>query len=217
MFSGVNLDSYFAVQQDLDALIERSAGKMVRITSALGTDVSFVMAKPRGTKPRHANQPGMYLIPGSSTFPPEMESVRGKIVVETVFHEFYTPLQRPISLDVDGRIRSVSGGGTDRAILDRALRRAGGGDYGYVIHFTHGLHPAARFTGTCFVEDMRVVGSDAVGLGLPWWVPGGGENHPDAVMSMQSVWIDGRQIVADGALLPAAGIAGAATLAAKYV
>jgi len=70
-----------------------------------------------------------------------------------------------------------------------------------VIHFTHGLHPAARFTGNCFVEDMRVVGSDAVGLGLPWWQPGGGENHPDAVLSMQSLWLAGSQVVADGAIV----------------
>src|SRR6185295_9815709 len=97
--------------------------------------------------------------------------------------------------------------------LERALRRAGGGEYGYVIHFTHGLHPRARFTGRCFVEDMRVPGSNAVGLGLPWWQPGGGENHPDAVLSMQSVWIADRQVVADGALVaPAALAAEAAAL-----
>jgi hypothetical protein len=133
-----------------------------------------------------------------------MESVRGRIVVETVFHEYYTRLKAPIAIEVNGRIHGLSGGGSDRAVLERALIRAGGGQYGYVIHFTHGLHPAARFTGGCFVEDMRVVGCDAVGLGLPWWVPGGGENHPDAVMSMQSIWLDGVPVVENGRILEAA-------------
>ena len=134
---------------------------------------------------------------------PKVESVKGRIVVETVFHEFYTKLAAPIVLDVDGRIRGVSGGGTERALLETALRRAGGGEYGYVIHFTHGLHPAARFTGRSFVEDMRVPGCDAVGLGLPWWLPGGGENHPDAVLSMQSVSIDNEPIIVDGRIVAA--------------
>ena len=91
--------------------------------------------------------------------------------------------------------------------MDRALRRAGGGEYGYVIHFTHGIHPAARLTGRSFIEDMRVTGNNAVGLGLPWWVPGGGENHPDAILSEQSIWIDGEKLVEDGAFVAPALLA----------
>ena len=41
----------------------------------------------------------------------------------------------------------------------------------------------------------------AAGLGLPWWVPGGGENHPDAVVTEQSIWIDGAPVVADGSFV----------------
>ena len=218
MFGRVDLDNHYAVAGALDGLIAESAGKTVRITTPLGTDVSFTLAGSRPGKPRRVSAPGLYMIPGASTFAPEIESVRGCIVVETVFHEFYTRLAEPIRLEVDGRIRAVSGGGPERLVLERALRRAGGGDYGYVIHFTHGTHPAARFTGRCFVEDMRVPGCDAVGLGLPWWVPGGGENHPDAVMSMQSIWLGNEQIVADGALIAPAGIAtAAAALRPRFV
>jgi leucyl aminopeptidase (aminopeptidase T) len=207
LFGRVDLDRYFDVQAGFDALVADALGQEVRITTPRGTDVRFTMAKPGIAKPRRAQQPGLYLIPGAVTMTPEIESVRGRIVLESVFHEFYTRLDEPISLEVDGRIRGVTGGGAERATLERALRRAGGGEYGYVIHFTHGLHPAARFTGRCFVEDMRAVGSDAVGLGLPWWQPGGGENHPDGVVSMQSVWLGGIQIVADGAIVAPAGLA----------
>jgi 2,5-dihydroxypyridine 5,6-dioxygenase len=203
LFAGVDLDRYFDVLAGFDALFWGAVGQTARVTTPRGTDVSFTLAQPGLVKPRRAQAPGLYLIPGAATLTPEIETVRGRIVLETVFHEFYTRLDAPIVLEVDGRIRSVTGGGAERATLERALRRAGGGggEYGYVIHFTHGLHPAARFTGRCFVEDMRVKGSDAVGLGLPWWQDGGGENHPDAVLSMQSLWIAGSQIVADGAIV----------------
>ena len=207
LFGGVDLDRYFDVQAGLDALVADAVGETARITTPHGTDVSFTIAKPALVKPRRAQAPGLYLIPGAATLTPEIDTVRGRIMLECVFHEYYTRLAEPIALEVDGRIRTVAGGGAERAILERALRRAGGGEYGYVIHFTHGLHPAARFTGRCFVEDMRVPGSDAVGLGLPWWQPDGGENHPDGVLSMQSLWIAGTRIVADGAIAAPRGLA----------
>ena len=65
----------------------------------------------------------------------------------------------------------------------------------------HGFHPAARFTGTCFLEDIRARGNNAIGLGIPWWEPGGGENHPDGVVLMHSLWIDDTQLVRDGVLV----------------
>ena len=209
-FGGVDPDAHHAVTGPLDTLIAEARGQEVRITTPLGTDVRFILGASRPAKPRHVQGPGMFLIPGACTLTPEVESVRGHIVVETVFHEYYTPLRDPIRLDVEGRIRAVQGGGPERRVLERALRRAGGGDYGYIIHFTHGTHPAARFTGRCFVEDMRAIGCDAVGMGLPWWVPGGGENHPDAVMSMQSMWIGGEMVARDGALVGPAPLAAAA-------
>lgn len=48
---------------------------------------------------------------------------------------------------------------------------------------------------------MRAIGNNGVGLGIPFWLPGSGENHPDAVLCEQSLWIDGRKIVEDGILV----------------
>lgn len=204
LFGRHALDTYFPLQSALDSKLAAAVGSEVRITTPLGTDVRFKLGKPHSTRPRRAEKPGMYTIPGSCSLNPEIESVQGRIVVETVFHEYYTPLKEPIVLDVEGRIRGLSGGGAERDVLDRALLRAGGGQYGYIIHFTQGIHPGARFTGQCFVDDMRVPGCDAVGMGLPWWVPGGGENHPDAVMGQQSVWLNGKLIVERGRVVEAA-------------
>jgi len=45
-----------------------------------------------------------------------------------------------------------------------------------------------------------VPGSNAIGMGLPWWEPGGGGHHPDGIVLDQSLWIGDRQIV-DGGIL----------------
>jgi len=104
----------------------------------------------------------------------------------------------------------LSGGGPERKVMDRALRRAGGGEYGHIVHFTCGYHPSARLTGKSFIEDQRVIGCNAVGFGLPQWVEGGGENHPDCVMSQQSFWIEDQKIVDAGVIVAPPDLAQAA-------
>ena len=201
LFGKVDLDKPYAVQKAFDEIVHGAVGRTVRITNELGSDVSFSLAKPAYTKPRRATEPGMYVVPGACTMFPDLETVRGRINVSSTFHEYYTALRTPLGFDVDGRIRAVEGGGGERPIMERALRRAAGGQYGYVIHFTHGIHPSARVTGKSFIEDMRATGNDAVGFGIPWWLPGGGENHPDCILTMQSLWIDGVQVAERGKLV----------------
>ncbi|MFO0996185.1 MAG: hypothetical protein U1F33_05835 [Alphaproteobacteria bacterium] len=201
LYGKIDFDRLFDVQSAIDRFFADSEGKTCRVTSPLGTDFTFSIGKPATQKTRFANQPGSQTVPGSAIMFPEPESVRGTVVLEATFHEYYTHLSSPITLNVDGKIQGVKNGGAEARVLDRALRRAGSGSYGYLIHFTYGFHPAAMFTGRSFIEDIRVVGHNAIGLGLPWWVPGGGENHPDGVVTNQSMWIDETQVVADGAFV----------------
>ncbi len=201
LFGAVDLDVYYAVHKAFDEITAGAIGRTIRITDRRGSDVSFTLAKPGFAKPRRAERPGLYFVPGSCTMFPEPESVRGVLHVVAGFHEHYTRFFEPATLVIDGRIRDVTGGGSDRGVLQRALRRAAGGDYGHVIHFTHGIHPAARVTGESFIEDMRAIGNDAVGLGIPFWLPGGGENHPDVILAEQSLWIDGQKVAEDGVLV----------------
>lgn len=201
LFGKVDLDLYYEVHSGFDKLTNAAIGKTIRLTNSAGSDVSFTLAKPGFAKPRRAIAPGTYFVPGSCTMFPEPESVKGTLNLFAVFHEYFRHLDAPIVMRVDGRIRELSGGGNDRSVLDRALRRASGGDYGHVIHFTHGIHPTARVTGNSFIEDMRATGNNAVGMGIPFWLPGGGENHPDAIITLQSIWIDGTKIAEDGRLV----------------
>lgn len=216
LFGGVELDDYQRAFDVFSDVLTTREGAEIRITDALGTDVTFKLGKSPYTKPRRATKPGTYLVPGSCTMFPQIESVRGVIKTEAGFHEYFTPFSHPLVIEVDGRIGKVTGGGSDRLVMDRALRRAGAGEYGYVIHFTFAMHPAARRTGRSFIEDSRVVGMNAVGLGLPWWEPGGGENHPDIVIGEQSIWVEGELVIDAGvAVSPAKLVKASAFLRTK--
>ena len=198
LYGTAELDVLFDVQTRFDALIAQNQGAECRVTSASGTDISFRLGKPSGKKARHANTPGTSTVMGSCIFYPEPDSVRGVIALDAIFHEYYAVIDTPIRLNVEGEIREVEHARDHAAVTERSLRRAGNGRYGRVIHLTCGFHPAARFTGQSFIEDIRSVGANAIGLGVPWWEPGGGENHPDGVVTQQSLWIAGEQIVKDG-------------------
>ena len=198
MFGSVDLDAYFSVLQALQGFIGDSVGKRARITCPLGTDIEFVLDKVGIPKPRHADKPGMYLVPGSCGLFPVLESVKGTMVFTAIFHEYFCKLEEPLVVTVDDKVREVKGPTNHRLTLERALRRAGNGEFGNIIHFTYAMNPGARETAQGFIEGSRVMGSNAVGMGLPWWVPGGGENHPDGVLSSQSIWIDGQQIIDQG-------------------
>ena len=199
LFGRADLDLMFDVHETFNALL--TPGKECRIANDAGTDITFKLTAPPFPKPRQADKAGLYLVPGNVPMWPDCDSVKGTIVISAAFHEYYTVLPTPIALTIDGQIREVTGGDNERRVLDRALKRAGGGIYGQVIHFSYGYHPGARFTGCCFVEDTRTAGNNACGLGLPFWQPGGGENHPDGVIKMQSIWVDGEQLVDDGAMV----------------
>jgi 2,5-dihydroxypyridine 5,6-dioxygenase len=201
IWGGTDFDKLFAVQSALDDLFVASTGKTARVTTSRGTDVTFTLAKPTTRKLRHTNVPGSYSPPGSAVIYPEPDSVKGVVFIEAVFHEYYMLLPKNIGIHVDGPIQRLEGEGVDVRLFERALLRASGGDYGKIIHFSHGFHPAARVSGRSFVESIRSSGSDAVGFGKPWWEEGGGENHPDGVITSHSLWIDGEPIVKDGVIV----------------
>lgn len=209
LFGMIDLDQYFEARFAFDAVFGPAVGKTCRVTSPIGTDVSFKLAKSQlnQSKPRHASSPGMYLCPGSCSIAPDIDTVKGKIVIDRAFHEFYELTSSPVTLTVDGKITTIAGGGPSRQPLERSVLKAGGGEYGSIIHFTHGLHPAARLTGKSFIEDMRTIGSNAIGLGKPWWEPGGGESHPDAILTEHSVWIENQQIIDRGIIVSPHGLA----------
>lgn len=201
LFATVALDTLFTVQTAFDALVAKGQGARCRVTAPNGTDIGFRLGKPATRKQRHANVPGTSTVMGSCIFYPDPRSVQGVIALDAVFHEYYVALQEPIRLHIDGDIQRLEHAKDHEIVMERSLRRAGNGGYGRVIHLTCGFHPAARFTGRSFIEDIRVIGANAIGLGVPWWEPGGGENHPDGVVTRQSLWLEDEPIVTDGRIV----------------
>lgn len=177
-----------------------AAGQKARFTCPKGTDVTLTLDKMKVIRQRVCQNPGMHTVPGTQSFYPVMESVKGKIVIQALFDEYYRSLREPITIEVDGKIRNFTGGATeDRPSFGRALRRASGdGGLGFFVHFTLGFHPGTKLTQRQFIEDIRIPGSNAIGMGLPWWEPGGGENHPDGIVLDQSLWVGDIQLVRDG-------------------
>ena len=181
LFGQIDLDAWFAAYQIFEATLSQPKGKRIRVTDPLGSDVSFTLAELGSEKPRRAEKPGSYTVPGGCGMYPEIESVKGIIVTAVGFHEHFIPFESPVRLDVEGKIRQVSGAGIERLTLDRALKRAGGGEYGHVIHFTYGMHPCARRTGLSFIEEIRVIGNNAVGTGRRRESP---RHHPERTIDM---------------------------------
>lgn len=200
LYGDTDLDLYFAAQAEFDKVFGRE-GARCRITCPLGTDITFELAKSAFSKPRRALEPGMYTILGACSVGADTKSIKGRIVLSAVFHQVYERLPQPVSVEVDGTIKGISGSGATAIKFERAVQRASAGSQGKIIHFTNGLHPTALITGRCFNEDMRALGNNAVGFGLPWWEPGGGENHPDGVIFGQSIWIEGEPIVQNGRIV----------------
>lgn len=209
LYGGVDFDALIDYQLGVVDFLDAQAGKEARFTCPMGTDLSFVLDKVKLKRERVARTPGMHTVPGAQSLYPVLSSVRGNVVLQALFDDHYRRLRRPITVTVDGRIEGFAGSAAeDGPGLERALRRAAGGDaYGQLIHFTFGFHPAARLTGTQFIEDIRSYGTNAIGMGLPWWEPGGGENHPDGVVFDQSLWIDGCPIVDAGRIVGPAHLA----------
>src|SRR5260370_31567721 len=114
-----------------------AAGQRVRFTCPKGTDVTLTLDKLKMIRQRVCQSPGMHTVPGTQSFYPIMDSVKGKIVIQALFDEYYRKLRKPITIEVDGKIVNFTGGATeDRPSFGRALRRASGaGDYGYFVHF----------------------------------------------------------------------------------
>jgi hypothetical protein len=199
LYGGVDYEALIDFNLAFMEYVREAAGQEARFTCPLGSDVRFTLDEVKLVRPRVRSMPGMETVPGTQSLYPVMDTVRGRIVIQALFDEDYRRLRVPITIHADGSIQALEGGGADdRLSFERALRRASGeGRYGYFVHFTFGFHPATRLTGEQFIEDIRIPGSNAIGMGLPWWEKGGGENHPDGIVFDQSLWIAG-ECVAEG-------------------
>jgi len=175
-------------------------GKMCKITSDAGTNVSFelsgmtrvVWGEP---KPR----PIFHMVPsGEAMNSPILDSVNGAVVVDGV-QEGVIPLRWPYDYPIrydlkDGRITRVYGG-TAARIFRKLIFEVGDDGARYLGEFAVGTNPEALTTGS-LQEDKHV-------LGTVHFSPGEGRLnksilHLDGVQLKPTVEIDGRTIIDKG-------------------
>lgn len=200
LYGSVDFDALIDFNIAFMEFVATATGETVRFTCALGTDASFVLDEVKLKRTRTCDKPGMDTVPGAQSLYPTKDSVRGRIIIQALFDEKYRRLRKPITIHADGVITDILGAAPeDHASFERALKRANGQSaLGTFVHFTYGFHPAARYSGEQFIEDIRLPGTNAIGMGLPWWEAGGGENHPDGVVLDQSLWIGDVQVLDQG-------------------
>jgi Rieske 2Fe-2S protein len=63
-------------------------------------------------------------------------------------------------------------------------------------------------------DNVHLKPGGGLSIFIPFWLPGGGENHPDALVTQQSLWIDGARIAVDGVIVDPPPLA---ALAARLV
>ena len=69
----------------------------------------------------------------------------------------------------------------------------------YHVGVLHAKTFGANFAWTD--DNVHLKPGGGLSIFIPFWLPGGGENHPDALVTQQSLWIDGARIAVDGVIV----------------
>lgn len=183
-----------------------SAASM-RITTPAGTDLEFE------TEPRHklscdtgeAAGPGMYMLGGQICFIPRLDSINGTLVFDGSLVPPCGLLAEPVVMKVEkGRVSDIRGGKQARE-FKAWLESFDDPNMFRLAHGCYGFNPGAKLTGD-ILEDERVWGATEWGLGYLSVIdapPEGidAKSHTDGICLNSSVWLDGEQIMDQGAVV----------------
>lgn len=192
---------------DRTAQLHKQA-KTMRVTTPAGTDVHFEL------EPRHyvcvdsgdASRPGMHMLTGQLNIVPRFKSIQGTIVFDgSVTPPFGRVLREPIRLTVEGGVIVKVEGGQEAQEYEAWLRHFDDPGMLKMAHIAYGFNPGAILTGSV-VEDERVWGCTEWGIGYVSTIdapPDGQEavSHSDGICLNSSVWLDDRQIMAEGKIV----------------
>lgn len=191
---------YIEIQKSMRRLERRVRNaKTVRLTSELGTDVTFEVTRREWiTKDTGVCHKGseMTTLPAGEIFVAPVEgSADGRLVIDAWFHE---PAPEVVTVVVkEGYASKVTGAASAVHEMNRGGRD--GRAFGTV---GLGLNPNARITGTNLLEDEKAMGAVHIGFGDN--VAYGGTVRcavrVDALLTKATVEIDGKAMFERGAL-----------------
>ena len=179
----------------------------MRITTSAGNDLSFTLLPHERTVSCDdglSDTPGMHFLGGQITFVPDFYSINGKLVFDGTIAPPCGFLKEPVVLEVEkGRVVNISGG-RQAGELRRWLESFDDPNMFRLAHGCYGFNPGARLCGNV-LEDERIWGCTEWGLGYlsPVDAPPAGiqaKSHMDGICLNSSVWLDGVQILHEGAV-----------------
>ncbi len=181
--------------------------KRIRMTTPAGTDVSFetnpnnVMACDDGD----ASKPGIYMLAGQINIIPDWDTIQGTIVFDGALTPPCGLLKEPVTLTIEnGRVVDIQGG-LQAKEFEKWLKSFDDPNMFRLGHVCYGFNPGAKLSGN-ILEDERVWGCTEWGLGYVSHLeapPEGikAKSHCDGICLNSSVWLDEKQILADGVVI----------------
>ena len=186
------------------------SSRKMRITTPAGTDVSFENdpERPVMSELGYADTPGPHFLAGQIAWAPLEESINGTIVFDGSFsgggEAELGVLKEPIVLQVEkGKVVEVEGGREAKFVKKWLASFNDPGMYN-MAHVCYGFNPGAKLTGVC-LEDERIWGCTEWGIGNQGphlkGKAGPAASHADGICLNSSVWLDGKQVMEEGAVL----------------
>lgn len=177
-------------------------GSEVRITTALGTDLSLGIEGRTGiSDDGDLSEPGGFgnLPPGEAFLPPVEGTTTGRLVIDGTMWPAGR-LSEPLVFEiVDGYVETMTGAHADelRGLLEKHGREAFA-----VAELGIGTNEAARLTGNV-LEDEKILGTIHVAIGDNHTFGGTirVSSHQDGIVLNPTLSIDGKTILDDGTLL----------------
>ncbi len=200
MVRTIGRPSYAPLSEMATRLYQLSqAARVVRVTSAAGTDLSMTVDPAGDPWWEHPPEEGSFsqMLGGQSGFNAYRERYEGTLVLDGTL---WPPaelglLQSPVRLVIEGGYVRRIEGGREAAILRRWLESFRN-PYAYLMdHVCYGFNPGVVRPSGRILEDERVFGCLQFGVGAPTY---GSPAHADGVLLNPSVWLDDVQIEAEG-------------------
>ncbi|NLY50779.1 MAG: aminopeptidase [Firmicutes bacterium] len=186
------------ITREVAALL--TAGSQVRITSELGTDLTFSIADRPCFELAGVFRPGTIgcFPDGEAAMAPVEGTANGTVVVDSSIHQVGMLKEAVIWRFEQGKVVEISGG--QQAAQLKAVLKERGDENSFVLgEFAVGTNPRARH-GTTVSEDKKRIGSIHLALGDNLTLAGKNEScsHLDGVLGRPSLWVDQKLIIDKG-------------------
>lgn len=191
-----------------------SSTELCRVTSSLGTDVSFQLkGRPALPGDGRALRPGdMDYFPGATpSIAPVESTINGIVVIDGTLDDPLGRVSEPVTLHLESGVINKIEGGDDADALRTRLHSTGDPKALAVCHWNVGINPRARL-GNGMAQDEMVMGAITFGFGsqdpIFQGTVGPAKMHSDVVLTSGTIILDGVVMIENGVLNPELGLGG---------